>query len=114
MKEQQDCRNMQKTFRNKKVLITGHTGFKGSWLSLWLKSYGADVVGISIDTVSVPSHFDVCNLGNQVTDLRGDVSDLSFLQMVIRQHKPDFIFHLAAQPIVSESFKHKSVIGFIN
>jgi CDP-glucose 4,6-dehydratase len=105
MKEQQDCSNMQKTFRNKKVLITGHSGFKGSWLSLWLKSYGADVVGISIDTVSAPSHFDVCNLGDQITDVRGDVRDLSVLQMVICQHQPDFIFHLAAQPIVSESFK---------
>ena len=91
-------------YLDKKVLITGHTGFKGAWLSQWLLKLGASVVGVSKDVPTHPSLFDVLELENRLSHYVGDVRDLSFLKKVIASEEPDFIFHLAAQAIVSTSY----------
>lgn len=107
-------------FKNKKVLITGHTGFKGSWLSLWLTKLGANVVGFSIDIPTSPSHFETLNLGNKIIDIRGDICDLEVLKKVFNEHQPEIVFHLAARPIVRDCYENPSrafmtnVIGTIN
>ena len=91
-------------YKNKKVLITGHTGFKGSWLAIWLKLLGAEIIGVSIDLPSIPNLFEVTKLEEKIIDLRENVCSLSSLQKIIDTEKPDFIFHLAAQPLVKESY----------
>jgi CDP-glucose 4,6-dehydratase len=91
-------------FKNKTVLITGHTGFKGSWLSLWLLSLGAKVVGVSNDIPTEPSHFIEIGLSGHIRDNRFDICDLHSLQKLIDQTQPDFIFHLAAQSLVGASY----------
>jgi CDP-glucose 4,6-dehydratase len=91
-------------FKNKKVLITGHTGFKGSWLTLWLSFEGADLYGISKDIPTKPSMFEALNLKDIITSYFVDLANTKETQQIISKIKPDFIFHLAAQPIVRESF----------
>jgi len=91
-------------YHGKKVLITGHTGFKGSWLTAWLLKLGAQVVGYSKDIPTKPAMFSELNLANKIRHVVGDVRDLSALRQVITQERPDFIFHLAAQAIVSTSY----------
>ena len=91
-------------FKNKKVLITGHTGFKGSWLSLWLSTLGAKVYGISNNIPTNPSHFKFLDI-NFTEDFRFDISNTNKTLDSISNIKPDYIFHLAAQPLVSESYK---------
>ena len=93
-------------YKNKKVLITGHTGFKGSWLAEWLVMMGADVKGYSIDIPTTPSHFKVIELEKRISHKIGDICNLKELKESIRIFRPDFIFHLAAQPIVSISYKN--------
>lgn len=92
-------------YKGKKVLITGNTGFKGSWLSTWLLMLGADVYGYSLNIPSFPSMFEVLNLGQRINHKFGDIRDKEILNEYIREIKPDFIFHLAAQAIVSTSYK---------
>ena len=84
-------------YNNKKVLITGHTGFKGSWLSSWLIKLGANVTGVSNGVPTSPSMYQELNLSKKLNDLRCDVRDLLSLKKIINDTKPDFIFHLAAQ-----------------
>jgi len=96
--------NFNNTFNNKTVLITGHTGFKGSWLSLWLSSLGANVVGIAEKIPTCPSNFSILNLENIVDDFRLDICDTEAITQVISDKKPDFIFHMAAQPLVRKSY----------
>ena len=95
---------LDKSYEGKKVLITGHTGFKGSWLSLWLKNVGADVLGISDEVPTVPSNFEASNLSNLITDIRFKLPNTEELKKVINKFEPDFIFHLAAQALVKDSF----------
>lgn len=90
-------------YKNKKVLITGHTGFKGSWLTAWLLECGANVVGVSIDIPSNPSMFEVLELNSKTKNYFEDVRDLDKLSNIINAEQPDYIFHLAAQAIVSIS-----------
>jgi len=92
-------------FKNKKVLITGNTGFKGSWLSAWLMGLEADVYGISKDVPTKPSMFEVLNLNRKVTHYTEDVRNYSAIERIIKEIKPDFLFHMAAQPIVVTSYK---------
>lgn len=92
-------------YYNKKVLITGHTGFKGSWLTTWLLQLGAKVIGISKDIPTKPSLFEVLNLEKQIKHYQFNLIDTQKLKKVINSEKPDFIFHLAAQAIVSVSYK---------
>ena len=91
-------------YRDKKVLITGHTGFKGTWLSLWLKQLGARVYGASVDVPSMPSHFDAIKLDNHIEDFRLDIRDSQAVKDLIVDIQPDFIFHLAAQALVRQSY----------
>jgi CDP-glucose 4,6-dehydratase len=92
------------SYRHKVVLVTGHTGFKGAWLSIWLVRLGACVVGYSLEPPTTPSLFETSGLANHVRDLRGDIRDTAKLVQVIRDSKPDFIFHLAAMPLVLQSY----------
>ena len=91
-------------YKNKKVLVTGHTGFKGSWLTTWLLELGADVCGISIDIPTTPAMFDELKLEEKIEHHIADVRDLPSMKKIIHSYKPDFLFHLAAQPIVSTSY----------
>lgn len=96
--------HLQQIYANKKILITGHTGFKGSWLAAWLCQMGAHVTGVSIDVPSQPSHFEVINLPQKMDDHRLDIRDTKALQKIIFDLQPDFVFHLAAQPLVKQSY----------
>jgi CDP-glucose 4,6-dehydratase len=92
-------------FKGLPVLVTGHTGFKGSWLSIWLNELGADVIGYSLEPPTTPSNFQLSQLAGRITDVRGDVRDLEALRQTIEMYKPRAVFHLAAQPIVLESYR---------
>jgi len=92
-------------YKGKKVLITGHTGFKGSWLSVWLKLLKADVYGLSLNIPTSPSNFEVSNLGEHISDNRLDITNFESTHNFISTLQPDFIFHLAAQPLVRQSYK---------
>lgn len=96
--------NLKQFYKGKKVLVTGHTGFKGSWLSLWLNYLGAEVVGYALDPQNVKGIFLLCELRNFLKDKRGDIKDKAHLNRVFQEYKPDIVFHLAAQPLVSESY----------
>lgn len=91
-------------FRDKRVLVTGHTGFKGSWLTVWLKNLGAKVTGIALDPASHPSHYTVANISSGITDIRIDIRERQHLEEAILAAKPDFVFHLAAQALVRPSY----------
>jgi len=91
-------------YKNKKVLITGHTGFKGSWLAIWLKELGADVVGYSLAPPSEPNNFEATKLQEKIAHIHGDVRDLDRLIETFKKYKPEFVFHLAAQPLVRLSY----------
>jgi CDP-glucose 4,6-dehydratase len=95
---------LQKTFNDKTVIITGHTGFKGAWLTAWLKQLGARVVGIALDPPSEPSHFVAANLTERMTDFRVDIRNQIALEEAIASTQPDFVFHLAAQALVRRSY----------
>ncbi len=95
---------MKNIYEGKNVLVTGHTGFKGSWLVAWLKQMGASVTGIALDPPSTPNHFGVANLSNGILDHRFDIRDVSSVEAIILQVQPEFVFHLAAQPIVGKSY----------
>ncbi len=94
------------SYKNKKVLITGHTGFKGAWLSLWLTQMGADVAGFSNNKKTVPSLFEVLKLKNKIKSFKGDISNFSEINKSVKKFQPEIIFHLAAQALVKESYKN--------
>lgn len=91
-------------YKGKKVLVTGNTGFKGSWLSTWLTMLGADVYGYSIDVPTSPSMFESLDLAEHNHHMFGDIRDREKINGYIQEVRPDFIFHLAAQAIVSTSY----------
>ncbi len=93
-------------YKDKKVLITGNTGFKGSWLTVWLLKLGAKVIGVSKDIPTSPSMFEVLNLQNKITHYFEDIRNLEKMKEIFQKEKPDFLFHLAAQPIVSISYQN--------
>ena len=98
-----------KTFwEGKKVLITGHTGFKGSWLSLWLNKLGAQVIGYSLPPPTKPSLFEAANIKSGINSIIGDIRDLKHIKAVIAEHQPEIIFHMAAQSLVRYSYEHPS------
>lgn len=92
-------------YRGKRVLVTGHTGFKGSWLSVWLKELGAEVIGFALDPATPNDNFVLSGIGNEMTDLRGDIRDADELNRVFEKYQPDIVFHLAAQPLVRLSYE---------
>lgn len=91
-------------FKNKTILITGHTGFKGSWLATWLGTLDAKVIGVALKTPSRPSHFEVARLSEVLEDHRLDIRDSTALKVLVSQTQPDFVFHLAAQALVRQSY----------
>ncbi|MEW7007649.1 CDP-glucose 4,6-dehydratase [Lentilitoribacter sp. EG35] len=91
-------------FNKKKVLITGHTGFKGAWLTTWLLHLGANVIGYSKDIPTNPSMFETLGLEQKIAHVIGDICDLTSMRKIIVEEKPDYVFHLAAQSIVSVSY----------
>jgi CDP-glucose 4,6-dehydratase len=107
-------------WNRKKVFITGHTGFKGGWLSLILQHYGAKVTGYSLDPPTTPNLFGITNLNSRITSCINDIRDLTSLKRELKISSPEIVFHLAAQPIVLESYKNPletyttNVIGTLN
>jgi CDP-glucose 4,6-dehydratase len=91
-------------WQGKKVLITGHTGFKGSWLSLWLQSLGANVIGYALKPATMPNHFKLADVQENMTSVIGDINDLANLSKTVTAYKPEIIFHMAAQSLVRSSF----------
>jgi len=107
-------------YKRLRVLVTGHTGFKGSWLSAWLIKLGAEVAGYSSSIPTIPSHFEMIRLSGQLRHFIGDIRDYDRLIEVFKEFKPEVVFHLAAQPIVSVALKSPketfdiNLIGSIN
>lgn len=92
------------TYRGKRVLVTGHTGFKGAWLCEWLLALGAEVTGFALPPPTTPALFDQLGLAARLNDRRGDIRDLTAVRAALDAARPDFVFHLAAQPIVRLSY----------
>ncbi len=107
-------------YRNKKVMITGHTGFKGSWICQVLSLIGAEVVGYSMDVPTTPALFNVCGVKDRISSIKGDVRDLAHLKEVMERFEPEIIIHMAAQPIVRVSYTdpvftyETNVMGTVN
>lgn len=92
-------------YKGKRVLVTGHTGFKGSWLSIWLHELGAEVVGIGLDPYSEKDNFVLSGVGNKIkADIRADIRDEKMMKAVFSEYQPEIVFHLAAQPLVRLSY----------
>ena len=91
-------------YSGRRVLVTGHTGFKGSWLALWLKHLGAEVAGFSVDVPTSPANFDLLGLEKRINHYVGDIRDRARLAQVIDAFRPDMVFHLAAQSLVRRSY----------
>ena len=91
-------------YKNRRVVVTGHTGFKGSWLSLWLQEMGAIVTGIALPAETTPNHWDLLN--TEVEDINLDIRDSDALRKAIAEANPEIVFHLAAQPLVRYSYQH--------
>ncbi|MBT6049766.1 MAG: CDP-glucose 4,6-dehydratase [Candidatus Scalindua sp.] len=105
-------------YHNKRVLITGHTGFKGSWLALWLSQIGAKITGYSLPLPTAPNHFHLLDI--DINSIIGDIRDAEKVKNVFKEYKPEIVFHLAAQPLVRRSYKDpvetftSNVMGTIN
>jgi len=107
-------------YQDRKVLITGHTGFKGSWLCLLLHQLGADVYGYALEPPTQPSLFEGAKIDELITSYFGDIRNLEYLNQVIKKVEPEIVIHLAAQPLVRESYKNPvetysiNVMGTVN
>lgn len=122
------CRNIKKMvdifnsfYKGKRVLVTGHTGFKGSWLSIWLYELGAEVVGIGLEPYSEKDNFVLSGIGKKIkADIRADIRDDQKMKEIFAQYQPEIVFHLAAQPLVRLSYEipvetyQTNVMGTIN
>ena len=92
-------------WQGKRVFLTGHTGFKGSWMSIWLKMLGAEVTGFALPPATNPDMFTVVQNDREINSIIGDIRDLSLIQRTIKQYKPDIVMHMAAQAIVRQSYR---------
>lgn len=107
-------------YKNKKILITGHTGFKGSWMCQLLTMLSAEVTGYALEPPTNPSLFELCGLPERINSVRGDVRDLEHLKKVFDEVQPEIVIHMAAQPLVRESYKNPvytyetNVMGTVN
>jgi CDP-glucose 4,6-dehydratase len=95
---------MVKIWQGRRVFLTGHTGFKGSWLALWLSRLGAQIRGYALDPCTEPNLFNLASVGTVVDDIRGDVRDYTKLEASLTEFRPEVVFHLAAQPLVRRSY----------
>lgn len=113
-------KNLKDFYNGKNVLVTGHTGFKGTWLTRTLLLFGTKVTGYALDVPTIPSLFDTTDTSTKMQDIRGDVRDLGHLSSVFGKVQPEIVFHLAAQPIVRQSYKDPvetystNVMGSVN
>ena len=98
-------RTLAETYAGRRVLVTGHTGFKGSWLCQWLLNMGATVSGYALQPPTSPALFNALQLDQRLLDLRADIRDAASIQRHVRRFEPEFIFHLAAQPLVRYSYQ---------
>lgn len=111
---------MSEFWKGKRVLITGHTGFKGSWLAFWLKTLGADVCGYALAPETQPNLFETLRLESEIQSVNGDIRDLENFDKVLKKFQPEIVFHLAAQSLVRKSYRAPvetyttNVIGTIN
>ena len=107
-------------YKNKRVFITGHTGFKGSWMCRLLMMSGADVTGYALEPPTEPSLFEVCNIRDGMNSITGDIRDLEHMKRVFKEVQPEIVIHMAAQPLVRESYKNPvctyetNVMGTVN
>lgn len=108
-------------YNGKRVLVTGHTGFKGSWLAIWLEALGAKVTGVGLDPATERDNYVVTGIGNRIeADLRGDIRDGELMKRIFAEHRPEIVFHLAAQPLVRLSYRQPAetyqtnVMGTVN
>ncbi|MCM1144038.1 MAG: CDP-glucose 4,6-dehydratase [Blautia sp.] len=107
-------------YKNKKVLITGHTGFKGSWMCQMLIMAGADLTGYALEPQAAPNLFTMCHIGEHMNSIVGDIRDLSHMQEVFAAVQPEIVIHMAAQPLVRESYRapvytyETNVMGTVN
>lgn len=107
-------------FKDKKVFVTGHTGFKGSWLCRILINAGADVTGYSLEPPTMPNLFEISGIKEEMKSVIGDIRDLEKLKGIFEEEQPEIVFHLAAQPIVRDSYKNPvytyetNVMGTVN
>lgn len=107
-------------YAGRRVLVTGHTGFKGSWLAMWLRTLGAQVTGLALDPDTQPSHWSLLGLSDGIADHRVDLRDAEAVRTVFDNHQPEIVFHLAAQPLVRRSYRDPAdtfatnVAGLVN
>lgn len=112
--------NLKNFYQNKKVLITGHTGFKGSWLTIWLKQLGAEIIGIALDPKTDRDLFLLAGLSDKIKDYRQDIRDHNKIQEILIKEKPEIVFHLAAQALVFPGYEdplstfETNVMGTVN
>ena len=96
---------LRAAFCGKRVLVTGHTGFKGSWLSIWLHAMGARVIGVALDPATDRDNFVLSGIGEKIdADIRADIRDRQKMQDIFNEYQPEVVFHLAAQPLVRLSY----------
>lgn len=111
---------MEKFFKNKTVLVTGHTGFKGSWISKILSKWNANVIGYSLEAETDPNLYDLLKLDESVTSVIGDIRNLKLLKKTFNEYSPEIVIHMAAQPIVRKSYENPvytyetNVMGTVN
>lgn len=108
-------------YRGKRVLVTGHTGFKGSWLSIWLRELGAEVIGIGLEPFTERDNYALSDIGQKImADIRADIRDGAGMKAIFQEYQPEIVFHLAAQPLVRLSYDipvetyETNVMGTIN
>lgn len=108
-------------YKGKRVLVTGHTGFKGSWLSIWLHELGAEVIGVGLEPYSAKDNFVLSRIGQKIkADIRADIRDFHKMKGIFAEYQPEIVFHLAAQPLVRLSYEkpvetyETNVMGTIN